>query len=273
MLSYTESDELSLEDNNEEINLFMQKQQHYQDSISAVRNQWNLDRNAAYGRKTGTKRRNFRLFHFDPDTMLFSDWQRLGFTDKEAQMIANYQNKGGKFREKEDMKRLYCVSDEDYQILDPYIHITSIQRSETKKDNVKATDYVKIELNSSDSLELQKVPNIGQKTATQIVLYREKLGGFIHIDQLMEVYIVDSSRFFRISPYVYVNPSNIKKININKADIKELAKHPYIDYYLAKSIVVHRQNNGNYKHVEELKSKLLLYEELYQKIKPYLCTE
>jgi DNA uptake protein ComE-like DNA-binding protein len=52
-----------------------------------------------------------------------------------------------------------------------------------------------------------------------------------------------------------------------------LVKHPYIDYYLAKSIVTQRDKKGKYASLTEMKKALLIYDELYQKITPYLTVE
>jgi competence ComEA-like helix-hairpin-helix protein len=251
---------------------FLQQQRQYHDSISAAQNQkqnypYNADK-----QKNGARTKPLTPFSFDPNAMTFPDWKKLGFTDKEAQQIQNYQAKGGYFKEKIDLKKLYCVTEEDYKLLEPYIHIT-LQQKEGIPKEAKPILNVKQELNATDSIQLQKIPGIGIKTASRIIQYREKLGGYVHIDQLKEVYGIDSARFLQIATYLLVNPNHIRKININTASIKELVQHPYIDYSLAKSIVVHRQNKGNYRQVEDIKQAVHFYDELYSKIAIYLCTE
>ncbi len=150
--------------------------------------------------------------------------RRMGFTEKEAQQIINFQSKGGRFFQKSDFKKLYCVSDEDYQLLEPYIQIASNEKPEQKWESTKALPHVKLNLNDVDSDQLQKIPGIGQKTASRIVRYREKLGGFVHIHQLKEVYAIDSSRFLQVEPYLFVDKENIKKLNINELDIKDILR-------------------------------------------------
>ena len=49
-----------------------------------------------------------------------------------------------------------------------------------------------------------------------------------------------------------------------------MIKHPYIEFYLAKSIITYSEKTGGYENLEELKDAKLIYEELFQKIKPYL---
>jgi competence ComEA-like helix-hairpin-helix protein len=269
-----EKSQTLIESENLAVELFLQQQKHYHDSVLSARNQRFSYTPYPYQQKEAFSRKKLTPFPFDPNTFTFSDWQRLGFTEKQAQQITNYQSKGGYFYEKTDLKKLYSITEEDYQILEPYIHIKPVQKQETKERRKETSASLKIELNRTDSIELQEIYGIGKKIASWIIEYREKLGGFTSIDQLKEVYSIDSNRFLQISPYLYVNNEyNVKKININKATVKELVNHPYIDYYLATSIVNYRQRNGNYTNIKDIKQAVLLYDELYQKIAPYLSVE
>ena len=273
VFSYIQTAKIPTDNTQETVLLFMQQQQKYEDSISSIRNQKSKYANNIYDRRENLNRRQLTPFSFDPNGMNFSDWKRMGFTDKEAQQIVNFQSKGGRFFQKSDLKKLYCISDDDYQLLEPYIDIHSVQTSKPETVKVKNYQHAQLDINTVDSIELQKIPGIGQKTASRIIQYREKLGGFVHLHQLKEVYAVDSNRFLQIEPYLYVDKTKIKKMNINKAEIKELVRHPYIEYYIAKSIVVHRQNYGKYDSVEDIKKAVHFYDELYLKIIPYLEVE
>jgi len=247
---------------------FLLQQQHYFDSI-----------NALYARENfyekGKKKQVFNPFDFCPDTMKTNDWMRLGFTEKQSSQIVNYQSKGGKFFKKEDLKKLYCVSEDAYRTLEPHIYISSAKKANEKQESPNlALKYMpRLELNEADSSDLLIISGIGTKTASLIISYRTKLGGFVHIDQLKEVKYMDEERFAKIEPYLYVNPDNIKKINVNEATFTVLVKHPYIDDYLAKTIVNHRDKKGKYASLEEMKKNLRIYDELYQKIVPYLTAE
>jgi competence ComEA-like helix-hairpin-helix protein len=267
---YTEKQSVILTEN-PAIDSFLQQQQQYSDSVRASYRK-DFPWENVYGKKG---KQVFTPFHFCPDTMKIKDWQRLGFSEKQALQIEKYLSKGGKFVKKEDFKKLYCVSEETYQLLEPYIHISSSKKENERqeKPNLAVKSIPKLELNEADSIDLLKISGIGAKIASQIISYRSKLGGFVHIDQLKEVKFIDEERFTKIAPYLQVNNANIKKINVNEASISLLVKHPYIDYYLAKSIVNQRDKKGKYASLEEMKKALLIHDELYQKIAPYLRVE
>lgn len=207
-------------------------------------------------------------FPFNPNNLPENLWKKLGLTDKQIKTIKNYEAKGGVFRSKQDFKKMYCISKTTYEILEPYIIIPN--RKEQINNFKHKLSLPDIELNTADSFDLMKIPGVGVKTANRIVNYRERLGGFISMEQLLEIYTIDSLRYHQIISYMCLNDNSIKKININTATIKELMKHPYIDYYLAKTIVMCRQKNGSFKSLDDMKNQTKLYDELFNKLKPYL---
>ena len=66
---------------------------------------------------------NERYFDFDPNKIGVNEWVRLGFTEKQARSIEKYKATGAKFYKPADMKRLYVMTDEHYEKLQPYIKI------------------------------------------------------------------------------------------------------------------------------------------------------
>ena len=273
VLSYIQTSGTVSQHDDYKVQQFLSMQQHYHDSVLLARQGRSFYAGSPQEWRNYSSSRKLTPFAFNPDTMNFFNWEKMGFTEKEARQIVNYQSKGGRFFQKSDFKKLYCVSDEDYQLLEPYIEISSGGKIDKRREDITTFSYTKLNLNMVDSIQLQKIPGIGQKTASRIVKYREKLGGFDNIHQLKEVYAIDSNRFIQIEPYLFVDKMKIKKLNINDLEIKELIKHPYIDYYLAKSIVDYRKKHGKYNSIEDVKKAVHFYDELYQKIVPYLEVE
>jgi DNA uptake protein ComE-like DNA-binding protein len=121
---------------------------------------------------------------------------------------------------------------------------------------------------------LRTIPGIGARTAREIISYRERLGGFTDMGQLLEIRIIDSARWRQITPYLSIDTTGaLHKLRINHASVNELVKHPYIDYYLAKTIVVWRDNKGRFRSLDEMRSATRVYPELYNRLKPYLTTQ
>ena len=126
-----------------------------------------------------------------------------------------------------------------------------------------------IELNSSDTSALKKIPGIGTGFANKIVRYRNALGGYISITQLKEVWGLDNDLYDKIEPYITITPK-VKKIRVNTDDFQSLNKHPYISYKQAQIITDIRERKG---HIESLQRLSLLDEFTeadIEKLRPYL---
>lgn len=131
-------------------------------------------------------------------------------------------------------------------------------------------DIVKLDLNSCDTDDLVTVPQFGSKRAAKLVEYREKLGGFHSFSQLQEVYVMQSIDTEKLKTYLYINKQGIKQLNVNTATYQELVSHPYVDAYLTKLILKHRERNGPIRDLDELQRITHAYPELIEKLRPYL---
>lgn len=102
-----------------------------------------------------------------------------------------------------------------------------------------------IDLNTADTTLLQQLPGIGSTFAKRIVEYREKLGGYCETEQLLEVYGMDSTRYYGIKDYVRIDSGFIpNRLRINSDEFKVLLKHPYLEYNEVKKTVNYREQKG-----------------------------
>jgi competence ComEA-like helix-hairpin-helix protein len=212
------------------------------------------------------------LFNFDPNTATENDLMRLGLSSKQILTIQNYLSKGGKFKAKEDFKKMYVISQEQYQQLEPYIVISAVSsQTNSKPEQVtyeKTIFYA--DLNISSEEELIKIAGIGKFSAKKIIEYRNQLGGFIKIEQLMEVNGMFENNFIKAKPFLTIDLTKVKKINLNLADFTELIKHPYLEKEDVDKILKYRNKKGKFTHLEQLVEKEILPQTLFLKLKPYL---
>jgi DNA uptake protein ComE-like DNA-binding protein len=139
-----------------------------------------------------------------------------------------------------------------------------------KQEKKPQYTIVKMELNLCDSSDIVVVPQFGTKRAQKLVEYREKLGGLYAFEQLKEVYILQNIEVEFLKKYFTLNPSLVRRININTATYKELVTHPYIDSYLAKLIINYREKNGNFASMAEVQKATNAYQELIEKLGYYI---
>jgi competence ComEA-like helix-hairpin-helix protein len=133
----------------------------------------------------------------------------------------------------------------------------------------KLSDGETISLNSTDTTEWKKVPGIGTVYASRIVKYRERLGGFVRKEQLLEVYGVDNELYMRIEPYIEVG-GRVHKVCVNQLEFKELLRHPYLSYKQVQAIVNLRHRKGRIDSIKELGMlDEFTSDDIYQ-LEPYL---
>ncbi|MBN8653013.1 MAG: helix-hairpin-helix domain-containing protein [Cytophagales bacterium] len=215
-------------------------------------------------------------FAFDPNTASLAQFDSLGFPEFLAQRIHNYRSKNGKFKVKTDLLKLYGMDTAFYNQVAPYILLPDQQvaanpKKETPKTVVAESKPEKFDLNLADSTQLTKIYGIGAKLSARIINYRNRLGGFISITQLQEVYGLDSTVINRLEKKYFIDTAfQPKRIILNQASEKELGSHPYIKYPLAKAITTYRFQHGNFNALEDVKKIALVDETFYTKILPYL---
>ena len=106
-----------------------------------------------------------------------------------------------------------------------------------KKNNSKTVKppkpFVEIEVNSADTIQWKMLKGIGPVFANRICKFRNILGGFYKLEQLLEVYGMDSSRYEEIFPFLSLDTRLLPQITLNNTTVQELKKHPYLSYHLA----------------------------------------
>lgn len=244
------------------------------------------DYNKPYEKKEYNNNKG-ELFDFDPNTATADEWKRLGIKDKTVATIQHYLEKGGKFRKPEDIKKVYGIFPDQAERLVPFAKIKSVEnnafvdKNATKYPNKPyAETYTKptfqpkqIDINTADTTAFISLPGIGSKLANRIVNYRDKLGGFYKIEQLGETYGIADSVFQKLKPRLVLSNPIVKQININTADAATLKVNPYIRWNIANAIFQYKQQHGNYNSVADLKKIMLIDEQTFNKISPYLTVQ
>lgn len=218
------------------------------------------------------------LFEFNPNTVTEQELLALGFSERLAKRFMNYRTKGGTFRIKSDLKKLYGMDSSFYASLEPYIQLPEKLQPDGKPGSVakmiSPKSIVPFDLNRADTAQLLSIYGVGPVFAKRIFKYRESLGGFIHTEQVKEIYGLDSTVVKEILKSTFLDKDfSPRKININTADEKLLSAHPYFSRKAAKAIVTYRFQHGNFRSVDDLRKINLLEGSTIDKIQPYLAFE
>jgi competence ComEA-like helix-hairpin-helix protein len=216
------------------------------------------------------------LFAFDPNTLSLAGWQSLGISEKTATGIRKYISHGGKFRQPDDLKKIWGLSAAKLDQLLPYVKIATEEKSTpsfTRYDENKAQQksaQKAIDINLADSAQWETLPGFGAKLSARMVQFRQKLGGFHQIEQVAELYGLKDSVFQAVKTRLMITKIPLRQININLDQAVEMKNHPYLGYRLANAIVAYRESHGLYDAIEDIKKIQLIDEKLFNKISPYL---
>ncbi len=233
--------------------------------------------NANNGIKTAE--RHIELKSFDPNTATENDLLGLGLDEKTVKILLKYREKGGSFRTKEDLKKVYGLSDIDFLRINSYVQIAekqpiALESPKNGQNNeiikkVASGGNVVIDLNKSNLEDFLVLRGIGRTFATRIIEHRERLGGFSSLNQLKEVYGLPDSTLRFIVPMLRLSTSPHRKIQINKSSVEELV-HPYLSKKQAEAMVRYRVNHGNFKSTDDLKKTGVFTDIMIEKLQPYL---
>lgn len=226
-----------------------------------------------------------RMQMFDPNTVDSNTLVHLGFKPWQAQNLLKYRAKGGKYRKAEDLKRLYGMTDSMYLLLQPYICIElenlevdssandSLMGDTTRHDTMPRWQHVKkdtiLNLRTADTTELKMIRGIGSYRAKQIVRYREALGGFVRVEQLLEVEGMENVPDSVLKHFV-LDTADVKQLNINSIGVRQLSKHPYLSFEEAKAIYEFRRKKIRLDSLGQLNELECVSDEAIKRIAPYL---
>ncbi len=212
---------------------------------------------------------------FDPNKVDSATLATIGLPVKLANNWLSYLSHGGRFRDKEGIKKIYGMTSGLFEQLDRFIVFPAENRvfsnsgganyqpkagKGDKRDTLFRSGYEKKakpvvliqELNRADSINLLKIPGIGSILASRIIRYRNLLGGFYDVSQIREVYGFRGENFQAVSPFLSVDATLVKALNVNFSTVQDLGRHPYIGYRTARKLIRQRDKNGMFLSAADL---------------------
>jgi competence protein ComEA len=207
------------------------------------------------------------LHDFDPNIIAIHDWVNMGFSQKQAESIVNYRERFGPFKRKEDLKRVYVVSEKKYAEIEPYIKISNQENNDHNiPDKPIVVQNKVIELNTATLEELMSLRGIGEGYGNRIINYRNKIGGFVEFNQIETLSISDDAKL-ALKEYAIINPDAVQKTNINRASKDELKAIPFSNWSVVSAILKQRDlgviSNLDFLSEKEISTENKIKFELY----------
>ena len=233
-----------------------------------------------------------KMVSFDPNTVSLNQLKSFGIPTRVGENWIKYIEKGGRFKRKEEVMKIYGMDSTMYSHLEDFLIIPEKEKGKVfvemnsydekrtaliPKDSVykksSPDKYPKkiitaVDVNLADSASLEQLPGIGPVFAARIVRYRKLLGGFHSVSQLHDVYGLGEENYQKALPYLNIDGGECQKFNINFSTIQELGRHPYVGYKTARKIIDVRDKKGKFVSVDNLSA--VMSEDSLKKLAPYL---
>lgn len=224
------------------------------------------------------------LSSFNPNTVDCLSLINMNIPLKIVNNIFSYRRAGGTFYKADDLQRLYAIDSAWMDSLRAVIDIpyTSNKSSAKPLKKVFTKPFSKptkwkskvdvkpiVELNLADTSQLRTISGIGVVYASRIVKYRTLLGGFFDYHQLKEVYGLRAETIDKITPFLTIDTTKIRKLCINKLWFYSLRKHPYCTKEQANAIIKFRKTDGVIDSWRELQT-IKTDSGSWEKLRPYI---
>lgn len=210
---------------------------------------------------------------FNPNEVNAAFLVGTGLRSEVAQRIINYRRKGGTFRVKTDLLKMYNMDTAWFRRQRAWLLLPdSLPRAREKRVAGRVhQELVLQDINQIDSLGLIAVRGIGPVFANRILKFRRALGGFYSMEQLNEVYKIDTALVRAMKKQFHVVTGfQPTRINVNTADETVLARHPYLTRNQARAIAAYRFQHGAFQSLDDVKKIHLISSADWERLIPYL---
>lgn len=224
-----------------------------------------------YKKSSFSKKKFSRPPHkFDPNTYSERDWLNLGLSQKQVAIVLKFTERG--ISSNEQLQKIFVIPTQLFELIKDSTFYTKKVFEKNHSQTFQAKKKVKIivNVNTANQEELESIPGVGSFYAKNIIKYRDRLGGFVKKEQLLEVWKMDLDKYNAIEEFIFINPKDIREIHLNNTTTEELKQHPYFNWNIANSIVKMKTQKTAFKSIDEIKESVLIDEEFFEKIKPYL---
>ena len=238
---------------------------------------------------------------FDPNTLGAEDWQKLGFSEKQAATILKYREVvGGEFTSKKQLQKCYAFSDEAFGKLEPFLLLPEdpeksssfTQQSFARKDKVNIAKRFNPDYSTAADW---RAMGFSEKQAAAILKYRDYLGGsFVSKEKFRECFIISPENYAKLAPFLLLPETAAGRTSQKKFDSKQPGFQAQAKYELKNfnpneldadgwkalgfsqrqaEVIINYRNSilkGSFKNLEQIQKCFVISPEKFEELKPYI---
>jgi len=230
---------------------------------SAEKEQWLALQSEIDQEKLNDKNIKPTIYLFNPNFISDYKGYKLGMSVEEIDRLMAFRKENKYVNSAEEFQEVTGISDSLLNKISPLFKFPDWKQNKNnyptdKKDFSlksfpKKEKFAILDINEATQEDLIKIYGIGEGLSSRILKQKEILGSFVSMEQMKDIWGLSPEVINELNAHFkVVIPSNLKKINVNEASLKELSQFSYFKYGLAKQIVTYRSMNGNFNNIEDL---------------------
>lgn len=200
------------------------------------------------------------VFHpFNPNYITDYKGYKLGLSVQEIDRLLAFRKQNKYVNSAKEFQNVTQISDSLLNVIAPYFKFPDWVNQKKEPKNSSFSNFkqkekiVLIDINQATKEDLIQINGIGDALSIRILSQKDKLGGFVSMEQLKEVWGLSPEVILNLNDHFEIAKlPNLKKVNVNTASLKELSQFYYFQNGIAKQIVKYRSMNGDFKNIEDL---------------------
>lgn len=199
-----------------------------------------------------------KIYPFNPNFITDFKGYKLGMSVAEIDRLLAFRKTNRYVNSAAEFQQVTQVSDSLLAQIAPFFKFPDWVKDKNRHSFSQSKSFEKkapavIDINLATQEDLKAVYGIGDGLSERILKEKERLGGFVSMQQMADVWGLSADVVAKLQASFKVSQiPEVKKVKINEATVKELTQFSYFRYALAKSIVTYRSMNGGIKGVEDL---------------------
>ena len=224
---------------------------------------------------------------FNPNDYSVEDWMKIGFSERQAEVILKYKGiVGGEFTSKEQIRKCYVIDAEKYKELEPYLLLP--EKSESTFENKYSEQKIAYRNFDPNDLPQQGWEKLGfsPKQAEVIMKYKQIVGGkFTSKEQIRKCFVINDEKYNEMQTYILLPEKSKQDLKQDKYQAKKTTYSKFNpNNYSAKdwqqigfsgkqaeSILKYKNIlGGQFKSKDQLKKCYMISDEKFTEMEPYI---
>lgn len=201
-----------------------------------------------------------KIYPYNPNFITEYKGYKLGMTVEQLDRLFAFRKENKYVNSAKEFQQVTKVSDSLLKEMAVYFKFpdwVNQKREYTSKYSPfpkKEKEIIVVkDINHATAEDLIKIRGIGEAISARILKERDKFGAFATMDQMQFIWGLSPEVVDYLNQYFKIGDvSQVKKININEATLKELSAFPFFNYSLSREIVIYRSMNSKIKDAEDL---------------------